>query len=88
MHGGRELIFVPPSSEEVREGGNHTKGSVTEFRRSTPAVQREERKSTVIPFRLPRKEERAVEENTGTPRRSRSRKKKFETPAAIDRPHR
>ena len=81
MHGGRELIYEPPTPEEGKQGqGNQMKGTVTEFKRpgSNPAVQEDPKSSTVIPFRV------RNDRDTSEDARRKASSKRAQAPKAID----
>ena len=72
MHGGRELIYVPPTPEETQEGENRRRDNVTELRRRTPTAVVEDRRDSVIPFPV-----QITKEERDQPRRQKSGKRKM-----------
>ncbi len=68
MHGGRELIYVPPTSEQ---GESRRRDNVTELRRPTSAPGGDARRDSVIPFPVHVK---ADEKDGLKPQKSRRRK--------------
>jgi hypothetical protein len=77
MHGGRELIYVPPSPEETQNNGGKAKSNVIDFesrrRTLTPEVQEDEKKETVIPFQVQARNDEPAEPRPPKPGRGKAR---------------